>query len=794
MRSGRVVGAAVLVMWCAVVASVPAALAAPDGERGESEGDRVGVVLPTGRVDYEMPAGDMAVAVDLDPGHLVGASWVGSAAGFYSARADFTSFPRAGESYLVLSTGDASRVMGGTSGEFLSTNLGNRLGADRNDLTQVTFELRPPDSARCVAFDFVFLSEEYPEYVGSVYNDVFTAELGESFFTMHGNQVVAPNNVAYDTAGNLISVNTVLGLTNAPAGTRMDGATAPLVAVAPVQPDLDTGTVTLILSVQDIGDSVYDSAVLVDDLRWLQGEHCARTVAAMTDTDGDGLPDVWETVGIDYDGDGSPEVDLPALGADPNRADVFVQIDWMERPGTCGIFSFWWCRAPQSFAPRQAAVDDVVRAFADAPHENPDASTGITLHVGLGGPVPWHQGVLTARDGGYDWTLFEELKQAHLDPLLRDVTHWALYADRVAVGANISGISRGIPAADFMVTSGPWDKGFDRVQERGTLMHELGHNLGLKHGGPDHTTYADNPIYRSVMNYYYQLSGIDMAETVDYSRWSPHVDWDHVVFNGGSIGDLGERVPVNFIPGPLEEMTPEDEVPLQGGGVMVLEGPDFMGSTGTQHLVVVVVNRAALPTTYDIEIVSPDGILLGTAQTTVPGQTEQFVTVEVDPSTLTLGEHQLDFLLYSHTLRHEQISQNFGAVKVFDPSQDPELVAALRGGLEEYEAAPDRGGFAQEVLDVARALLVGDEPALAPGPGTQVPIPQPSANPAAVTSPSATPTATASTTTPGSGLSTTGAAITAAVALAALAVIAGTFLTLRTRRATGSHRDAGSPE
>ena len=50
------------------------------------------------------------------------------------------------------------------------------------------------------------------------------------------------------------------------------------------------------------------------------------------DTDGDGLPDVWEKEGLDYDGDGKIDVDLPAMGADPNVPDIFVEVDWMVRP------------------------------------------------------------------------------------------------------------------------------------------------------------------------------------------------------------------------------------------------------------------------------------------------------------------------------------------------------------------------------------------------------------------------------------------------------------------------------
>jgi hypothetical protein len=47
------------------------------------------------------------------------------------------------------------------------------------------------------------------------------------------------------------------------------------------------------------------------------------------DTDGDALRDEWERNGIDANGDGTIDVDLPAMGAKPDRRDVFVELDHM---------------------------------------------------------------------------------------------------------------------------------------------------------------------------------------------------------------------------------------------------------------------------------------------------------------------------------------------------------------------------------------------------------------------------------------------------------------------------------
>jgi len=47
------------------------------------------------------------------------------------------------------------------------------------------------------------------------------------------------------------------------------------------------------------------------------------------DIDGDGIPNTWEMKGYDADGDGKIDVDFPALGADPNHKDIFVEMDYM---------------------------------------------------------------------------------------------------------------------------------------------------------------------------------------------------------------------------------------------------------------------------------------------------------------------------------------------------------------------------------------------------------------------------------------------------------------------------------
>src|SRR5437660_11875108 len=92
----------------------------------------------------------------------------------------------------------------------------------------------------------------------------------------------------------------------------------------------------------------------------------------LADRDGDGLPDAWERHGVTIDGGAGPRfIDLPAMGADPMRPDIFLQIDWM-------------ADAEHDQHPSPEAIQLVVEAFANAPWESPTGSVGIALHVDAG--------------------------------------------------------------------------------------------------------------------------------------------------------------------------------------------------------------------------------------------------------------------------------------------------------------------------------------------------------------------------------------------------------------------------
>ncbi len=220
------------------------------------------------------------------------------------------------------------------------------------------------------------------------------------------------------------------------------------------------------------------------------------------DADGDGLLDAWETEGIDIDNDGTPEIDLHTMGADPMHKDVFVELDAMGG-------------SPVDLQ----AIGMVEGAFNRAPAdmvENPDGQDGVNLHVDV------DETNLTSQSlSGSPWpAAFDTIKAQHfgstadrarpnwdlLETARRRVYRYCLWADTFFLsGGNTSGIAER-PGNDLIVARAS-TIGLSPTTPTealaGTLMHELGHTLGLRHGGRDEGNYKPN--YLSVMNYAYQI-------------------------------------------------------------------------------------------------------------------------------------------------------------------------------------------------------------------------------------------------------------------------------------------------
>ncbi len=90
---------------------------------------------------------------------------------------------------------------------------------------------------------------------------------------------------------------------------------------------------------------------------------------------------------------------------------------------------------------------------------------------------------------------------------------------RLAIASGKAGSGSGfsdVGGAGTLVTLGSWPLAFQTVSAKGgTLMHELGHTLGLLHGGGDDTNCKSN--YQSVMNYMFQTKLLGPSGVVDFS-------------------------------------------------------------------------------------------------------------------------------------------------------------------------------------------------------------------------------------------------------------------------------------
>jgi hypothetical protein len=242
----------------------------------------------------------------------------------------------------------------------------------------------------------------------------------------------------------------------------------------------------------------------------------------------DGIPDDWKKNGVTLDpGDGSgPKfIDLPNMGATVNTPDVVVQLDWM-------------ADNTHSHALTPAEIQAIVTAFANSPFVSRTGSVGINLHVDHGPNSTlnfatnqiWgtlsqakQQAEVTNLGTGtinsYNWTAFDNIKNqagGFTSTGRAKIFHYAMAAHQISNLQN-SGISRNIPASDFINSLGSFAGFGTAAQRSATLMHELGHNLGLQHGGGDGINYK--PDYLSVMNYSYQFNltkgGVNIF---DYSR------------------------------------------------------------------------------------------------------------------------------------------------------------------------------------------------------------------------------------------------------------------------------------
>ena len=282
----------------------------------------------------------------------------------------------------------------------------------------------------------------------------------------------------------------------------------------------------------------------VPEIQSLQGDSEGQSVGgakrpdwqAGQDSDGDNIPDWTERNGVNIlakNKAGKPAdvmLNLPRMGADPNVRDVFVEVDSMQ--------------GREFFV---GSLKNVQKRFLDSP------GGGINLHVDAGSNSAW----MNPRTGE-SWEGFRSEGTANLpfkntlvstaefsalktqffrEDVRGPYFRYAIAANKIAgelalggaAGVVLWGLS---PRWDFILSSPLCGKetavcGTPAWEQISTFTHELGHSLGLGHGGGTHVNYKPN--YFSVMNYSFVFTGLGSRSDLlkpgkaefDYSRFGP---------------------------------------------------------------------------------------------------------------------------------------------------------------------------------------------------------------------------------------------------------------------------------
>lgn len=238
----------------------------------------------------------------------------------------------------------------------------------------------------------------------------------------------------------------------------------------------------------------------------------ANDITCNTDADNDGIPDCSEVAGSTFAG-----LPLYDWGARTGQRDIFIEVDYMD--ATDGGAQ----AADEGIIPHKDALQMVVDSFAnqgiaihfDVGNLHDDASGLDPADFDLGGgeEVPFFDGVTfdpaDARANLYDY------KRDYMNYNRLQVFHYLLFANSQNLNGSegTSGLAE-INANDLIISLGNWNLSTSNSDntnrlvntQASTIMHELGHNLGLLHGGNENDNYKPN--YLSIMNYLYQLDGL----------------------------------------------------------------------------------------------------------------------------------------------------------------------------------------------------------------------------------------------------------------------------------------------
>ena len=228
--------------------------------------------MPELTYDTSASALAMAELIFGDRVTVTGATYTGDAraSGIYSDGDAISPGVVPSDTGVILSTGQADRFTndsGANTNTRTNTTTPNNgpnndpdfvALADRNtfDASFLEVDFIPDPGIEFITLEFVFSSEEYPEFSDSIYNDLFAVWIdGEAVPLAAGSGLASVTNINQSGDINLFNSNTADQF-----NTEMDGFTVSMSFVIPVTP----GEVnSLKIGISDVGDSAFDSNVLI---------------------------------------------------------------------------------------------------------------------------------------------------------------------------------------------------------------------------------------------------------------------------------------------------------------------------------------------------------------------------------------------------------------------------------------------------------------------------------------------------------------------------------------------------
>ena len=170
-----------------------------------------------------------------------------------------------GNSGVILSTGKAADITNSSGSANHNTNTTtDTSGPNNNALFNAAAHANTYDASYLdvdfipthdlLTIRFVFASEEYPEYVGSIYNDIVGVWINGTFV----NPLSDPTQIG--TVNPITNPNLYVANTASQYNTEMDGFTVTMTMTIPV----NAGQLNSIrIGIADVGDAQYDSNLLI---------------------------------------------------------------------------------------------------------------------------------------------------------------------------------------------------------------------------------------------------------------------------------------------------------------------------------------------------------------------------------------------------------------------------------------------------------------------------------------------------------------------------------------------------